>query len=268
MRPDMSKVVTEMPRSGSGYNNNARNTVTATRAKVRDYDCDDDLWAPERSGGSRSFPKLPYDSKGFTDVLGPLRGYLRKQVGRPWDKVYSEMSKYLDRRSLQGRHIWTHVWQEVDVHCYLGDDGKVYSRPRRYYSRFDSPLRPDGLYVHPVTGILRWDKPPRQRVLPNSRYALGRKLRLYGIEIEKPVIDDWRIVDALTVLERRAGVWLVRRYIALDPEEVLYTKTIGDRDVPVRRKDTKDAATKRLVSTRQLGRREKALWAIISKEAV
>jgi len=31
--------------------------------------------------------------KQFTDVLGPLYRYLLKQVGRPWDKVYSEIAQ-------------------------------------------------------------------------------------------------------------------------------------------------------------------------------
>ena len=36
-------------------------------------------------------------------MLGPLRRYLRKQVGRPWDKVWSEITVTLDSRSLTTR---------------------------------------------------------------------------------------------------------------------------------------------------------------------
>jgi hypothetical protein len=78
MREDMSKVVIERPRSGHslpGYK---------TRLRVRHYDPEkdyDDL--PKRVSGSRSKYIRAGEIKYFSDLLGPLRRFLRKNVGRP-----------------------------------------------------------------------------------------------------------------------------------------------------------------------------------------
>jgi hypothetical protein len=52
--------------------------------------------------------------KGFADKLGPPQRWLRSQVGRPWDKVRSEMVARFNPRSLAGQHIiFDHLLQSV-----------------------------------------------------------------------------------------------------------------------------------------------------------
>src|SRR5262247_4117913 len=88
MRDDMSKVVIERPRSGHslpGYK---------TRLRIRHYDPEKDYEdLPKRVSGSRSKYVRAGETKYFSDFLSPLRRFLRTNVGRPWDKVYSEMRK-------------------------------------------------------------------------------------------------------------------------------------------------------------------------------
>jgi hypothetical protein len=88
--------------------------------------------------------------KDFSDVLGPLRRYLRKQVGRPWDKIWCEITQTLDSRSLTGQHIFDHISWEVEQHAWVGNDGRVY-RNRQWGSV--EPV--SGLYIHPMTRLLR-----------------------------------------------------------------------------------------------------------------
>lgn len=47
--------------------------------------------------------------KQFGENLNPLWRYLQKQVGRNWDKVYSEICENMDRRSAVGGHIFEHL---------------------------------------------------------------------------------------------------------------------------------------------------------------
>lgn len=52
--------------------------------------------------------------KGFADKLGAPRRWLRAQVGRPWNKVRSEIFARFDPRNLAGQHIiFDHLLQEV-----------------------------------------------------------------------------------------------------------------------------------------------------------
>lgn len=48
-------------------------------------------------------------TKWFDDHLSPLRRFLEKRVGRPWNDVWSEICRQADRRSVVGRHLRDHV---------------------------------------------------------------------------------------------------------------------------------------------------------------
>jgi hypothetical protein len=156
MREDMSKVVTERPRWGH------RLPSSKTRLRVRRYDSDkeyDDL--PKRVSGSRSKHIRAEQTKHFSDLLGPLLRFLRKNVGRPWNTVYSEMKEILDDRKVTGRHIFEHVEMEVETHALIGDDGELY---KLGYGGRQRPIYE--FYVDPRNGLLCWsDTPPpwRQR---------------------------------------------------------------------------------------------------------
>src|SRR5260370_26467608 len=150
MRKDMAKVVTEAPRRGHGN----PSSKWGRRLTKDEYDLDD-------HGATRApiSPRRQYGwkAKEFSDVLGPLRRYLRRQVGRPWDKVWSDISKTLDSRSLTGQHIFDHIRWEVDQDAWIGDDGRLYHK-RRW--GLIAPV--NGLYVHPATGILSYKPEPRR----------------------------------------------------------------------------------------------------------
>lgn len=147
MRRDMAKVVTERPRHGHA------NRSKKTALRVRRYDGEDhfdDL--PKRLPSSRH-RQYGWEGKEFSDLIGPLKKFLRRQIGRHWDKVYSELSQSLDKRSLTGQHIWTHVWLEVEKDCMIDPDGKIFCREAHYGWRREIKR---SLYVHPKTGILSW----------------------------------------------------------------------------------------------------------------
>ena len=156
MREDMSKVVIERPRSGHslpGYK---------TRLRIRRFDPEKDYEdMPWRVSGSRSKYVRAGETKYFSDFLSPLRRFLRTNVGRPWDKVYSEMKESLDDRKVTGHHVFEHVDREVVTHPLIGDDGELYQL------EYDGRLHPIyEFYVDPRTGLLCWsdNKPPwRQR---------------------------------------------------------------------------------------------------------
>lgn len=162
MKLHFDKIVTEKPRHGHHANRSEKFGGRLTRHEIAREQDDDSLpggflpWSRRRN----------FNYKEFSDLLGPLRAYLRKQVGRPWDKVYSELSARLDKRSLTGIHIWDHIKTEVEMHAFLGEDGKtLYHR-----QRFSSHLWPVvGLYVHPRTRLLCYkaDTRPRYRRRPD-----------------------------------------------------------------------------------------------------
>jgi hypothetical protein len=161
MREDMSKVVTERPRRGH------RLPSSKTRLRVRRYDQENEYDnLPKRVSGSRSKHIRAGVIKHFSDLLGPLRRFLRKNVGRPWDMVYSEMKESLDDRKVTGRHVFEHVDGEVETHAFIDGDGELYKWG--YSGR--QPV--DGFYVDPRTGLLCWsDNNPWRRARGKSKTA-------------------------------------------------------------------------------------------------
>jgi hypothetical protein len=152
MREDMSKVVVERPRWGHSL------PSSKTRLRIRHYDPEKDYEdLPKRVSGSRSKYIHAGDIKYFSDLLSPLRRFLRTNVGRPWDKVYSEMRENLDDRKVTGRHVFEHVETEVETHALIGGDGEV------YILGYNGGLEPIyGFYVDPRTRLLCWSdsRPP------------------------------------------------------------------------------------------------------------
>jgi len=152
MKGYFSKLLTEQERSNSG----AKSAKWGQRLK---YDPDSEYEdQPRRASSSRhQQERWTGEDKNLTDVLGPLRGYLRKNLGRPWDDVYSELCTGLDRRSVSGLHVFSHLWQYVDKNCWIGaKTGKVYTDSNR------GPQTVDEFYVHPWTGLL-CEVPRRRR---------------------------------------------------------------------------------------------------------
>ena len=150
MRSDMSKVVTERPRYG--HANRSKKTGLHIRRWNRDdyFDGKDGLDGPKRLKSSRR-EQYGWDAKEFSDRLGPLKRFLQSRVGKSWNRVYGELSRTLSKRNLTGQHIWEHVRLEVEVHCFIGEDGKVY-RKEAHFGKNTEVYK--GLYVHPTMGVL------------------------------------------------------------------------------------------------------------------
>lgn len=156
MRTDMKKVLTERPRRGGIY--------TYNDFRQREKSGDPDL-LPSHQGMKRPYG---WETKNFSDLLGPLKAYLRNSVGRRWDDVWSEISQVVGSGNTVDQHLRDHVMMEVETDTFTVD-GHVYTLGRRF-SRGLAP--PDGLYVDPVDGVLRWWDRPR-RTHPQQKQVNG-----------------------------------------------------------------------------------------------
>jgi hypothetical protein len=202
MRPDMAKVITERPRRAGEAD--ARKFGHALSKDEIDRERHEDA---ERGGLVASSRARRRHPRMQTDLLGPLRRFLRKQVGRPWDKVVSELSAQLDRRTLDRRHVFDHVECEVATHATIGEGGEIVARDR--WSHGLRPVR--GLYVHPRTGLLRIAEPKHARTRWVDRFR--RDLGSFGIPADGPHerLLAYRI-DGLRVWEKKGSVWFIHEY--------------------------------------------------------
>lgn len=168
MRPDFGKCVIERSRRGS----------SSRGAKARWYG----KFVVDKEDGSVDYEgpmKLPSsmnsrfheDSKSFTDVLGPIEGYLRSSCGRKWDDVYSELAQLLGKASWSLRHIMTqHL--DVAVNTYISKSGHI-CNASKYGPQFIEPTihwRRADFYVDPRSGILKeWPHKEKEPKLPSKK---------------------------------------------------------------------------------------------------
>jgi hypothetical protein len=207
MREDMDKVIVERPRLGS-------------RQK-------------HRKGSLRQWQQMPpeewpkregiYAHKGrtkwFNEHLGPLRRYLRKQVGRPWNKVFAEICENLRCDSVVQSHVRDHVGDIVAIQV-TEMNGSLF-----YRSRWGStlPLEPRWmlqLYVCPRTGILRVIQRSRNRAAV-TRVCVDESLqfhlltdRWFEVRLRKIPADFEHCVDAVSemLVSRCRPGELAKRY--------------------------------------------------------
>jgi hypothetical protein len=145
MRADMAKVIVERPRK-KGW---AWNKPKGYRRRLRRYGEDG---PPAREGIKACWQS---HTKGLNEHLGPLRRYLDKQVGRPWDKVFSEICAHIDRSNAVQDHIRDHVEDYVTTHVILIDGVPCNGKGGWGYGQPLDQLRYRPWYVCPRTGLLR-----------------------------------------------------------------------------------------------------------------
>ena len=145
MRKDMAKVIVERPRRGS------RGPFKHGRGKNIPLD-----QLPTRIGIRRSEFGAARECRSFNEHLGPLKRYLRKQVGRRWDDVYQDISAHLRVTSAVQQHVRDHVRWEVERLVEVGAKGRVWAlRDIRWVGGRWRELRRGELYVDPRSGVLK-----------------------------------------------------------------------------------------------------------------
>lgn len=173
MRSDMSKVIVERPRVKGRQEKRGRDDQ---RVKQEPED------APQRESSARGRKSSP---KYLNENLAPLRRFVLKQVGRPWDRVNAEICEHLRLTSAVQLHVMQHLDQFV-----VKDVEVVDGEPRH---RGDGGMIVGGrwreiAWVCPRTGLLR-------------RSPMGG-----GRRVVPPERDAFTLRDG-TRLQRIAGIW-------------------------------------------------------------
>lgn len=172
MRSDMHKVICEEPRHGGGPEKHLRRANLPCELLTK--------FEGIRRAHSRR--------KWFGEHLGPLRRWLRSQVGRPWNDVYGEACAVIKPDSVVRNHIKFHLLEFVHRHTYLRD-GRIWcftagwggsELPVEEAASQWSPF-----YVHPVTRLLceapsrprrRWPEAHEQRLAHTLRWLSESKV--------------------------------------------------------------------------------------------
>jgi hypothetical protein len=143
MRADLKDVIVNTGRRKSDYK----------RKPLRNLNEEQIEALPYREGIR---PKSIY--RDLTDRLKPLYGFLKKNAGRPWNDVFSEICEHADPRNIRGKHLRDHVrllvigsggredflwWHWRHIAFYVDEKGILrYNGERKRY-KYKPELNPD-----------------------------------------------------------------------------------------------------------------------------
>ena len=196
MRKDMFKVIVERSRLGGGHMRPGRRHRSLEDLPVRES-----IKTPlQRSG---KFKKL-------NEHLQPLRRFLHKQVGRPWAKVYSEISRELRVDSAVQQHVRDHITDFVATHVFERKGKLFFTKPESGHTAalHGSSLE---LWVDPHTGILRknrhvgsWRRERRKRMGMEKRERLKRMVvASKTLQYHRLSDDAWWAVELAPLPKRK-----------------------------------------------------------------
>ncbi len=198
MRSDMFKVIVERPRLkrgdwlGGGRESGFRQFLNSEERPAK---------VGMRAGH--------VNRKWLNENLAPLRRFLISCVGRPWDKVRSELVAQIDQRSTVQQHIMEHVDDYVLTQVIAKPRSEVQPGKRGVVFLYRAPYWRAGtlerveqshspLFVDPRTGILR------ETQSQQHRKASKRADRLAEIAEQAKTI---RVMDSAHQLRRFNDVW-------------------------------------------------------------
>lgn len=165
MRSDLVKVITECTKAGRGglYNREVR-------SKLKNSKGDEDGFFYSSSSKSVRRSVLDWDDH-YGHSFGPLKRFFQKQIGKVWDKVYSEIRKH-DKKGI----ILRYLDHYVETKCEKDEYGTVHTRTLTYRWR-SSELSHGDIYVDPDDGIIkvykRNKRQPRNYSRPVTEYKIS-----------------------------------------------------------------------------------------------
>jgi hypothetical protein len=229
----MHKVIVERPRRGWRSRPHKRKTFAGEDA------------LPTKMGVRRHVAVMGIKSKWFNDHVKPLKRFLFKQVGRPWDDVYSEIASVISKDNVVQKHVYQHVDGYVAHDISIGRYGEWVRPTGRYF--LGDRLWYQPLYVDPIDGLLKESEPlwKAQGIDLTRWHPLMRVANPDVVELEE-----------LRELRRIEGIWY----------EFLFDKRPGapreEKGFDLLTRTTMPLRERRAIAKRQLSRDELKAYGI------
>lgn len=225
MRKDHHKLICEKERHNSHakYHNIRHAKFNASNDDPFDFEeGDDQIQGSSRSESMKRHHKWNWWSeKSFNDFTSPIYGYIRKNVGRIWDNVYSEFCAEYDQRSVLTKHLFSHLRGQICTRVVARNDELwIYNRYRGIEPLSKSYYE---FYVDPRDGILKLNNDYKY-------YKTKERERRKQLEIERS--KTRRIVDKFTEHHLINGVWFEVKFVERDGQQKHLVCQLGKTNNP------------------------------------
>lgn len=217
MREDLNKVLCEDSRLGGLDYHWYRKKMDDLAAPYEEY-AEEEAHSGDSSRlrvGIRSSKIYWNGRRRFNEHLNPLKGVLRKNTGRKWDKVYSEICEVFDKRSVINQHILEHLFDYVNNKDIIIREGKVHVQERSRYWRYAANEAPEDGIIPLKKSSVQWYVDPRDGILKfnKNQESIRARRRQREAERQKEQLDVKRVFKDGTEIERTSnGQWWIMKY--------------------------------------------------------
>ena len=172
----------------------------------------------------------------LNEHLGPMRRFLRSNVGRPWNKIYQDLCEHVALDNAVQNHVLSHIFDYVQLHVQL-ENGRITAMSRWGGRR---SLRPGEMYVCPSSGILKVVRPPKSRPV-SRRVQCSPRVQMHWRD------NAWwevRLGDYPADPGERRDIWLERPIARLTL--AVCQKTYGGKLVAISKRPLKPSEVREL----------------------
>jgi hypothetical protein len=217
MRQDMAKVICERPRAGG------RRMRNPDRVRLQNKSMED-LPRSEKIGRG--------GDKEFTDLLGPLRGYVVSVIGKPFAEVYSEIKKTLPGSNLSVRHTLGHLWYFLERKVFINEAGKPCHLGGGYGHEYGNLVEYGKYgpvaYVDPRDGIIK--RAPKRK--PYKRIKEEKPYRWIKDNLYEKLDGIWYEMKTANYTKTTEMSWFRSSYAKTKVSIPIYTdRLVGGYDV-------------------------------------
>lgn len=133
MREDFKKLLCERERRNRHWYPEPKGLK---KARQKDESGDYEDWAPgAKVSMKKDFFGESRKTKELNENLSPLLNFLKANIGRKWDDVYSEIKKACPSEGAVNAHIYQHLFGFVETNAII-KNGIPYTPPHQRFSRY------------------------------------------------------------------------------------------------------------------------------------
>lgn len=218
MRHDIKKVICERERRGH-FEGPEKGYDRRSRSHNRD-DHDEEFHQYDLPKYESLTKRYGYNRKSFSDRLRAIEGFIRKNVGRHWDKVYSEVCQLAKPNGTNTHyHVHQHLEDFIEINTFIGDDSEIRYVTKGRFSfmrKEDNRIAkcPKDFYVHPISKQICFNKKRAKEMAIEKKEWLRKRNEVH--EFVKIINDECAL--------KIHGNWFIFKIVVISEESIAKMK--------------------------------------------
>lgn len=216
MRDDLAKVICEKERRGDRtYNAGIKKYDERFYPKHDNEHHDEEYYKLDCLPTSESMTKrLGWNKRSFSENLGAIRGLIVKNVGKNWDKLYSQICEQVSPTGTNvERHVHQHIEGYIETKTRIGENNEIQFNDGYSDWQHIKYCWPD-YYVHPISRcITKVNKVKRVPYYTRIDIEKQKYFKYIDGKFFAFLKNNWFILEAKVQEKKEVIIWDDRKVL-------------------------------------------------------